>query len=197
MLLVLGFLVACQSDEPQAPRFGTHPGVSPAISITDAGVRVVKASDHITGQYPAHCARDGISELYPVPTCTPGSLRDDVDPNNLKATICKPYWSSMHHPPRAETERVKTQAMAAYGVPPEKRDITELDHFYPVSFGGSNDVSNLWAQVSTRNSFWNDKDDVEIAVHYAICSGKVNWVDAVHAFDSDWRTAKQKLGLVK
>jgi hypothetical protein len=159
------------------------------------GILVVPASNHLTGTYPPRCTAHG---QFPDPTCTPGSLRDDIDPQHLELTICKPGWSETILPPRTEFARGKTEAMMVYGVPASDRSITEYDHYLPRGLGGSNNRNNVWPEVSDEpgKGFHNSKDEVEDRVHRAVCAGKVPWADAVLVFAADWTTATQRLGLM-
>lgn len=168
------------------------------------GVLVVPASNHVTGTYPTTCHRAPSDDVrLPVRACTPGSIRSDIDPHHLELTVCKPGWSQGARPPTTETQRLKTVAMAAYGVPASLRDRTEFDHEVPEADGGSSDTTNLWPEVSTRpTGFRNDKDDVEDHVHAAICSHRGDpvameriWSIAVRAMATDWTTAERKLGI--
>lgn len=161
---------------------------------TPPGVLVVPASNHITGTWPTHCAAQG---RLPDPACTPGSIRSDVDPHHLELTVCKAGWSESVLPPASEFARGKTEAMAAYGVPASQRRVTQLDHKIPRSLGGSNDVTNLWAEASDDpgNGAHNSKDVVETRVHLAVCHGTVPWASAVTAFAKDWTTAETTLGI--
>lgn len=154
--------------------------------------------NHITGVQPASCPRPPGGDLsMPVRSCTPGSIRDDIDPNHLELTVCKPGWSDTILPPSAEFARAKTAAMLAYGVPATQRPITEYDHQIPRSLGGSNDVSNLWPEISDQpgKGFHNTKDEVESRLHVAVCKGKVRLVDAQWAISVNWRTAEATLGI--
>jgi hypothetical protein len=153
-----------------------------------AGPAVVHASNHVTGTYSTHCVAQG---ALPDPVCTPGSIRDDVDPAHLELTVCQPGWSDSILPPLTEFARHKTQAMLAYGVPATERPVTEYDHKVPRSLGGSNDVTNLWPEVSDEpgKGVHNRKDEVEDRIHRAVCAGRVALRDAQVAFATDWTTA--------
>ena len=96
------------------------------------------------------------------------------------------------------TEPVKTAAMLAYRIPVADRKRTELDHLVPLELGGSNDVSNLWPQISDLSLVdeRNSKDAVELRVWRAVCRDrKVGLVLAQEAFARDWTSAEKFLGL--
>jgi hypothetical protein len=194
-LMFAGSLGACQPayQDGGYPTMRTAPGVPPAM--TRDGLRVVVGNNHITGRYPTRCASiDGM----PDPHCTPGSIRDDIDTEHLSNNICKPYWSQDRQPPSTETETAKTKLMMAYGVPAQRRSVVELDHFIPRSLGGSNDITNLWPQISDipGAGYHNKKDGVESRIHDAVCVGRVTLIDAQMAIHNNWRTAERQLGLV-
>jgi hypothetical protein len=173
--------------------------------IGDGGPKVIIApTAHVTGTYPARCVR-GVADdpRLPVMSCTPGSVRSDITDATKAATICNPHWStSTIRAPKAETDRLKTIAMAAYGVPASARSTTELDHDVPLWLGGSNDVSNLWAERSdlAGQGFRNSKDNVETRLHSAVC-GRIPGMrpvplrDAQVAIARDWVTAEAVLGI--
>lgn len=188
-------------SDPPTPAAAPGPAGAPTPDQgLPVGVRVVPASSHVTGlPYPPHCVlQPGSGGQLPDQQCTPGSIRSDIDPGHLERNVCLKGWSGTVRPPKAETDKLKTQAMASYGVPAGERSITELDHKIPESMGGASDTSNLWPQVSNEpgHGFRNTKDDVEDQVHAWICSGhRDRWADAVVAFAVDWRTVKNKLGV--
>lgn len=172
------------------------------ITVANARtVPVAPASDHITGTYPASCHRaPGDNPKLPVWACTPGSIRSDMVNSTdaqLAVTICHPGWTATVRPSVSETEHVKTIAMIAYGVSPSERAITELDHKIPLELGGSNDVSNLWPEVSDEpgHGFRNTKDTVENDLRRAVCTHRVSLVDAQAAIATDWTTAERALGM--
>ena len=203
-----GLLVGCGAPpvhqvvkvgDPPTQAQSPGPAAAPAPHpVPPTGVAVVPASSHVTGlPYPAHCvSRNG--GQFPDPVCTPGAIRDDIDPEHLELTVCKPGWSGSVRPPKTETDRLKTQAMRAYGVPASERKTTELDHQIPESMGGASDVKNLRPEVSDLHGagFRNSKDGVEDTIHTWVCSGhRDRWADAVIAINTDWTTAERKLGI--
>lgn len=170
------------------PSGGEKPGVADMPDILPTAL-IVPPSNHVTGTYPVHCtATGGRPDLM----CTPGSMRSDITQDNIGATICNSQWSTRSiRAPKGETDWLKTVAMAAYGVSPTQRSVTELDHDVPLWMGGSNDVTNLWPQVSDLpgKGFRNSKDDVETKLHTAVCSHRVTLRDAQVAIATNWTTA--------
>jgi hypothetical protein len=155
---------------------------------------VVPASSHVSGVYPTVCKRAaGEGPELPAHVCTPGALRSDVDHEHLELTVCKPNWSASIRPPASETNRMKTAAMIAYGIPESQRPVTELDHDVPEALGGASDAANLWPEVSDQpgKGTHNSKDEVETRVHTAICRHPLEgrdamWAIAVAQFSIDW-----------
>lgn len=47
---------------------------------------------------------------------------------------------------RNVSNETKRQVYEAYGIPSEDRRNYTIDHFYPLSMGGSNDKKNLWPE---------------------------------------------------
>jgi hypothetical protein len=61
-----------------------------------------------------------------------------------------------------EKRRVSTE----YDLDPRNHPPREIDHFYPLCAGGSNDITNLWFQPATnvwdgKNYRYHEKDDLE------------------------------------
>ncbi|HEX5813344.1 MAG TPA: hypothetical protein VFY38_14650 [Pseudonocardia sp.] len=140
-----------------------------------------------TGQHgrPGSCHARG---QLPDPICTPGSVG-----STDQAEVCAPEFSDRHRPkPGYAATKFKRAAMAAYGIPDTEAGTTEADHLIPEWAGGSNDVSNVWAQRSDiPDAGWrNSKDSVETRVWNAVCKrGTATLADAQAAFAADWTTA--------
>lgn len=111
-----------------------------------------------------------------------------------KTKICAPgYSTSSYRPPESQTERFKYgEAYPAYGLPDIPGTHSELDHLIPLELGGANDAANLWPETG---SIPNPKDQVEFALHDAVCSGQVTLQRARTAIAHDWETAEQVLGV--
>jgi hypothetical protein len=124
------------------------------------------------GVFAQGAAQAGPANLYPDPSLTPGkaatlSLEDltarysDHCPKHK--TSCT--YSEDHR--NVSTEE-HLQAYDEYRVPQDARNAEngEVDHFYPLCAGGSNDISNLWYQPADnqwngQNLGYHQKDDLE------------------------------------
>src|SRR5437879_13679373 len=64
------------------------------------------------------------------------------------------YSQAHRNVPQAEHTHVYDE----YNVPQSARNFQdgEVDHFYPLCAGGSNDITNLWYQPATND--WNGKN---------------------------------------
>jgi hypothetical protein len=195
-VLLLWWLTGCQTPKgaPSSP-----PPAVESFAYTTPALLVLPPSNHVTGSYPPHCARGaGEDPRLPVQACTPGSVRADITQDNIGTTICNRNWSTDSiRAPKTETDRLKTTAMRAYDVPASARGTTELDHDVSLWLGGSNDVTNLWPELSDQpgRGFHNSKDDVETRLHTAVCGHQVLLRDAQVALAANWVTAEVVLGL--
>jgi hypothetical protein len=175
---------ALQDSQPAPP-----PASQPPTQLAGGnGLREVHDPGQVTGSLSGPCQGSG---QLPDPSCTPGSIDPAVAQANIAQTICRTGYTSTVRPPEADTEKFKfDQAYPAYGVASGTE--TELDHLVPLELGGSNDASNLWPESPASP---NPKDDVERALHDAVCSGQVSLADAQQAIASDWTTADAQLGV--
>jgi hypothetical protein len=192
------------SSTPVAPPAGTWANVP--TGQPDVTLAVVAYTDppRITGtQKPACVAR--ANGMLPDPACTPGSIGASADPHDDpakpadQAEVCNAGFESRHRP--ATVRRFRDAAMKAYHVLPGDLGHVEYDHLIPLSLGGSNDVTNLWPQVSDQpaRGFHNSKDDMETRLWRAVCTGPVDkrqsLVKVQLAFARDWTAAEKFLGL--
>jgi hypothetical protein len=144
----------------------------------------------VTGTLHGRCSYRDNGRL-PDPTCTPGSVDPNVTQGNIRLTICRPGYTKTVRPPASQTERFKYDVVyPAYGDPDSKK--TELDHLVSLELGGSNDATNLWPESPPTP---NPKDQVENALHAAVCDGRVTLTAAQNAIASNWLTAEQTLGI--
>lgn len=139
---------------------------------------------------PGQChARD--AGTLPDPACTPGSIDPHVTQATIGVTICLPGWTATVRPPAAQTTRAKYRvSYPAYGLP--RATGTEEDHSVSLELGGSNDILNLWPESYPEARV---KDVVENALRAAVCNGRTSLAAAQMAIASNWKTARQRLGL--
>ena len=144
----------------------------------------------VTGTLAGPCnARDN-GEL-PDRRCTPGGADPRVTQSDIDSTICVTGYTARVRPSESQTEAFKlAEAYPAYGI--ASGAPSELDHLVPLELGGSNDAANLWPEVG---SLPNPKDEVENALHNAVCDGKVGLRAAQRAIAANWLTAERTLGL--
>ena len=96
------------------------------------------------------------------------------------------------------TDREKRLSARAYGYTGSFAT-AELDHLVPLGVGGDpNDARNLWLEPNddpraTTNA--NGKDQVEDALHDAVCAGRVGLAEAQRAIAANWTSALAVLRL--
>lgn len=118
----------------------------------------------------------------PDPKLTPG----DVFPNATVARICVPGYSySVRHVPSDLKRRVYREYHRKYvrGV------CCEVDHLVPLALGGSNDIRNLWPEP------WSEapqKDDLETALHWAVCDGRMPLAAAQKCISNNWYQCRNR-----
>lgn len=139
----------------------------------------------------------GPANLYPDPIMTPG-LPDTLDVSDLTRrytegcprgkTSCT--YSQAH---RDVPTRIHKAVYDEYNVPAEARNIQhgEVDHFYPLCAGGSNDIKNLWYQPAEndwngKNFGFHEKDKLEAYICVQIKAGKMEPKDAFSRIQKDW-----------
>jgi hypothetical protein len=133
-----------------------------------------------------HIAPDA---LYPNPKLTQGKA-DTLNIQDLLKSYNGQTYSQFH---RSVNTAEHKQVYDEYQVNPQARNIQfgEVDHFYPLCAGGSNDISNLWYQPLTLN--WNGqnfgfktKDKLETYICQQIKAQKITPQDAYNCIVSDW-----------
>lgn len=136
---------------------------------------------------PCHTRDNG---QLPDPSCTPGAFDPAVTQANIQSTICRSGYTATVRPPESQTEHFKWNvAEPAYG----QHNISgELDHLIPLELGGANDASNLWVEAG---AIPNQKDDVENALHQAVCDGQLSLRKAQLEIARNWLKAAATLGI--
>ena len=197
LVALLGVLAGCAGSAGSATSGATPSGADRPALATGPGPR---------SHYTVHRAPPAGSCRYrrvdgrflPDPGCTPGAVNPEVSPSTLRRTICVAGYSARVRPPREVTDREKRLSARAYGYTGSFAT-AKLDHLVPIGIGGDpNDPRNLWLKPNedpraTTNA--NPKDDVEDALHDAVCDGRVGLAEAQRAIAADWGTALAVLGL--
>ncbi|MBL7621456.1 MULTISPECIES: hypothetical protein [unclassified Frankia] len=182
-------LAGCTLHGSSAAGTGSAP-TDTGTSSAQAGPLVVSTSTSTV--YPAHCqARDNNEE--PDPTCTPGALNPAVTQATIGSTICKSGWTATIRPPTSYTNKIKSEAIAAYGAyAGTAMGSYELDHLISLEIGGSpTAVANLWPEKGEHN----DKDPVENAAKRAVCSGQMTLADVQEKIATNWVALGHELGV--
>jgi hypothetical protein len=203
IVILIALLTACdiRHGPPVVPHDGWTPSATATVAPTSAAptstapppaVLVVPYSSppRVTGTWPAGsvCRAHG---ALPDPACTPGSVAPVA-----QGAVCVTGFEATERP--SSTDAAKTRAMDSYGISADDRPRVELDHLVPLSLGGSNDVTNLWPEVSDLPDagFRNSKDAVERKLLAAVCKGgHVPLSEAQNAIAHDWTTALHVVGL--
>jgi SH3 domain-containing protein len=139
----------------------------------------------------------GPANLYPDPTMTPG-LAATLSVDDLKKTYtdnCPNSKSSCTYSQdhRNVPSSVHKKVYDEYNVPQAQRNIKsgEVDHFYPLCAGGSNDISNLWYQPGLgewngKDFGYHTKDKLETYICVQIKAGKLDPKEAYDRITKDW-----------
>ncbi|MEY9850216.1 hypothetical protein [Streptacidiphilus sp. MAP5-3] len=195
------FCAACGSGGSVAP-------AAPAASAASGGATPAvgpgpQQEYRVAAQPPAGSChyRSGDGQPLPDPRCTPGAINPAVTQANLRQTLCRHGgYTAGVRPPRQVTDAEKRLNARSYGYTGRLSD-AEYDHLVPLGVGGDpNDPRNLWVEPPSPghvsgSGTANPKDDVESAVHDAVCSGQVTLQAAQQAIASDWTTALDALGI--
>ena len=139
----------------------------------------------------------GPASLYPNASMTPG-LADTLSRDDLTRTYtdnCPAHKAtctySQDH--RNVSAAIHTKVYDEYSVAQSKRNGTsgEVDHFYPLCAGGSNDIKNLWYQPASND--WNgkhfgyhQKDKLEAYICTQIKDGQLDPQEAYDRITKDW-----------
>jgi hypothetical protein len=149
----------------------------------------------VAAQPPAgscHYRTGANAQPLPDPRCTPGAVNPTVTEADLRQTLCRRGgYTAGIRPPKAVTDAEKRQNARSYGYTGRLGD-AEYDHLIPLGVGGDpNDPRNLWVEPPSPGHMpgsgpANPKDDVESALHDAVCSGQMTLGAAQAAIATDW-----------
>lgn len=139
----------------------------------------------------------GPANLYPDPSMTPG-LAATMNVDDLTKTYTDNCPNSKPSCTYSQDHRnvpgsVHTKVYDEYHVPQDQRNIKdgEVDHFYPLCAGGSNDISNLWYQPAMgdfngKDFGYHTKDKLETFICAQIKAGKLDPKEAFDRITKDW-----------
>jgi len=129
-----------------------------------------------------------VISYLPDPTLTPG----DANPKLTDAVLRAPgfHTGPYRHVPLGE----KRAVFKAYGIPWSTHAKYEVDHFWSLEVGGSNDIKNLWPEPYHLNVQGKDlgartKDKIEDKLGALVRSGKMTGADARLLIAHDWTIA--------
>ena len=93
-----------------------------------------------------------------------GGVKGDTIDGITKDTVCVPgYAQQVRNVPESIKRAVYKRDKVDY---PQKNGTVEVDHYIPLSLGGSNNMSNLWVQFAPD---FRKKDKVEYLAWRMLC----------------------------
>jgi len=139
----------------------------------------------------------GTPSLYPSQELTPGKA-DTLDVSDLTRRYTENCPRNKRSCTYSEAHRnvpreVHVQVYNEYNVPDSGRNSEsgEVDHFWPLCAGGSNDISNLWYQPAKNpwqdeNLGYHEKDWLEEQICKQIKAGQIDPAEAFKKLTVDW-----------
>jgi hypothetical protein len=127
------------------------------------------------------------AEKYPDATKTPGTVYENI----TEKDVCDSGYSKrVRNVPVLQ----KKSIYKSYGIKyPQPAGAFEVDHFIPLSIGGSNDDKNLWPQPAAPVPGFHEKDKVEFYLYNEICAGRIPIKTAQESIRSDWYKVYQNI----
>lgn len=140
-----------------------------------------------------------VQSMFPDKTLTPGKA-NTLNTSDLTKTYNGQTYSQSH---RDVTDAVKKKVYKEYGISyPQQSGLYEVDHFYPLCAGGSNDINNLWLEPANVmfngiNVGFHTKDKLESYICDQIKKGKIDPKVAYSEITQNWYNYYISLGLDK
>lgn len=129
----------------------------------------------------------GTPQSLPNPLLTPGKA-DTLDTKALLASYGGQTYSQAH---RAVSSGEKAAVCKEY--PQNCKGEKEIDHLYPLCAGGSNDITNLWAEPGTGEWNFHDKDKLEAEICRRIKAGTLDPHMAYQKITTNWIAYYQEM----
>jgi hypothetical protein len=126
-------------------------------------------------------------EKYPDTNKTPGTVYENI----TEKDVCDPGYSKrIRNVPILQ----KKSIYRSYNVKfPQPSGAYEVDHFIPLSIGGSNDDKNLWPEPAVPIPGFREKDKVEYYLYSEICAGRISIKAAQESIRTDWYKVYQNI----
>lgn len=119
----------------------------------------------------------------PFPDKTPGATSQAT-----AQELCRHHTTVAHSTISPEmTGRI----FASYGIE-RGRESYVIDWLVPEDLGGTNDLANLWPQLTVGPLNHGDKVKLDHQLHKLVCDGKVRLVTAQKALEDDWTAAYER-----
>lgn len=122
---------------------------------------------------------DDDDELYPNRDLTPG----ETFPEITRKELCKPRYS--RHVRNVSTA-LKREVKLSYGIHPDDFGEYTIDHFIPLSLGGTNNKENLWPQRVKGPYGATEKAKSDFYLYEQFCNGKITLEEAHRLIRKDW-----------
>lgn len=117
-------------------------------------------------------AGTALTPEHPDPEATPGDVcsRENRDFQEYR------YQEKIAYCQRNVSNGTKSAIYEFYGIPTNKRRYYTIDHFIPLSIGGSNDPANLWPEHKKIKEL---RLHLEEEVYQAVRDGQMKQSDAI------------------
>ena len=128
----------------------------------------------------------------PDPGVTPGAFNPAVTQFTIATTICSLGWAHSVRPPLKYTSYLKRRQLRALAWPDQNMRDYEEDQLIPLELGGASaDRRNLWPEPRHPADGWTaeQKDQLESALHRAVCGGTLSLSEAQRVIARDWPAA--------
>ncbi|OFZ18897.1 MAG: hypothetical protein A2Z20_12365 [Bdellovibrionales bacterium RBG_16_40_8] len=103
---------------------------------------------------------------------TPGDLCDETDPDFIEYR----YQEHVAYCERNVSVNLKAKIYKYYNIPANRRRSYTIDHYIPLSIGGSNHEQNLWPEHKEIKKL---RPNLEVEVYEAVREGRITRQQAI------------------